>query len=99
MIPWQVLFEFARGALGHGMTEAAVRHFLSPYPVLPATEAQVWRAARIEADLQIEGKTIGVADVWIAAAALEENLPVLTRNIAHFQRVPGVEVIGYTILP
>jgi predicted nucleic acid-binding protein len=99
VIPWQVLFEFARGAYFRGVTDAAIRRFLSPYGVLPATEAQTWRAARIDADLNLAGKTIGVADCWIAAAGLEENLPVLTRNLAHFQRVPDLEVIGYSILP
>ncbi|HEV7405436.1 MAG TPA: type II toxin-antitoxin system VapC family toxin [Chthoniobacteraceae bacterium] len=99
MVPWQVLFEFVRGAYFRGVTEAAIRRFLSPFGVLPGSEAQTWRAARIDADLNLAGKTIGAADCWIAAAGLEENLPVITRNLAHFQRVPGLQVIGYSILP
>lgn len=99
VLAWQVVFEFVRGAYFRGMTDFAIRRFLAGYAVLPVTESQVWRAARIDADLNLAGLTIGVADPWIAAAALEANLPVLTRNTSHFARVPGVQVIGYTILP
>jgi predicted nucleic acid-binding protein len=98
VIPWQVLLEFARGAYRKGVTDAALRRFLAPFGTLPITEAQVWRAARIEADLALTGETIGSADTWIAAAALETGLPVLTQNTRHFTRIPGVQVIGYSIL-
>lgn len=99
VLPWQVLFEFARGAYRRGVTETALRNYFAPFDILPITEAQVWRAARIEADLALAGQTIGAADTWIAAAAVESGLPVLTQNITHFARIPGVQVIGYSILP
>jgi len=93
------MFEFARGAYHRGVTETVIRQFFSPYIILPCTEGHVWKAARIDADLSLSGQIIGSADVWIAAAALETGLPVLTVNIAHFSRVPGVKVIGYAVLP
>lgn len=99
VIPWQVLFEFTRGAYRRGVTDAALRKFLAPFGILPITEAQVWRAARVDADLALTGQTIGSADTWIAAAVLETGLPVLTQNTGHFNRIPGVHVIGYSILP
>jgi predicted nucleic acid-binding protein len=99
VLAWQVVFEFVRGAYARGMTDFAIRQFLAGYAVLPVTASQVWRAARIDADLNLAGLSIGVADAWIAAAALESSLPVLTRNTSHFSRVPGVQVIGYSILP
>jgi tRNA(fMet)-specific endonuclease VapC len=98
-LPGQVLFEFARGAFRRGVTDSALRQFLSPYALLPVTQSQIWRAARIDADLHLAGQSIGAADVWIAAAALESSLPVLTRNLGHFQRIPGLQVVGYSILP
>ncbi len=99
VMPWQVLFEFARGAYRKGVTDAALRRFLAPFTTLPITEAQVCRAARIEADLALSGETIGSADTWIAAASLEVGLPVLTQNTRHFTRIPGVQAIVYSILP
>jgi predicted nucleic acid-binding protein len=34
--------------------------------------------------------------LWIAAAGLAYRMPVVTRNTQHFQRVPGLEVVGYS---
>jgi len=34
-------------------------------------------------------------DAQIADMALEERLPVLTRNAKHFERVPGLNVATY----
>jgi tRNA(fMet)-specific endonuclease VapC len=98
-IPWQVVFEFARGAYRRGVTDAAIRRFLSPFTILPVTEGQVWQAAHIDADLSLAGRSIGSADVWIAAAARETVLPVLTANAAHFRQVSGLTVLDYEILP
>ena len=58
VLAWQVVFEFVRGAYFRGMTDFAIRRFLAGYAVLPVTESQVWRAARIDADLNLAGLTI-----------------------------------------
>jgi tRNA(fMet)-specific endonuclease VapC len=42
------------------------------------------------AALEAKGKPIGIEDVWIAATALEHGLTVVTRNLKHFQRIPGL---------
>ena len=89
-LPWMVLFEFARGHYYRGRTEEEMRAFLSRFTLLPATEAQVLRAARVAAELQLKDLTPGTGDVWIAAAALEENIPVLTANPDHFEPIEGV---------
>jgi predicted nucleic acid-binding protein len=76
-----------------------VHRFLSGFDPLPITETQVIQATRIDAALASQGLTIGSGDVWIAVAALEEGVPVLTANVNHFARIPGLKVIGYAILP
>jgi alpha-L-fucosidase 2 len=45
--------------------------------------------------LEANGLLIGGNDLWIAATALAHELPVVTRNAAHFGRVPGLEVLSY----
>ncbi len=99
LLPWMVLYEFARGHFHRGRTEAEMMDFLARFTLLPTTQAQVLRAARIASELQSKGITPGTGDAWIAAAALEADLPVLTHNVDHFNQVPGVQVISYTILP
>ena len=48
------------------------------------------RAARIAADLR--SSPIGFADCQIAACALENHAELLTFNIEHFNRVPGLSL-------
>jgi predicted nucleic acid-binding protein len=40
--------------------------------------------------LRSQGKEIGVMDTLIASVALEHNEVVISRNIKHFSRVPGL---------
>ncbi len=44
----------------------------------------------LDARLQREGKRIELADVCIAATALVFDLVLVTRNVRHFQGVPGL---------
>lgn len=53
------------------------------------------RAGRISADLSSSGESIGVADVMIGATALVHDRPVVTRNVDHFERIEGLEVVSY----
>jgi tRNA(fMet)-specific endonuclease VapC len=50
---------------------------------------------RILASLQRSGRSIGLMDLLIAAAALVDNAPLVTRNLDHFQRVPGLTLLTY----
>lgn len=45
--------------------------------------------------LKDNGLLIGASDLWIAAVAIVNDLPLVTRNTSHFRRVPGLSVMGY----
>ena len=47
---------------------------------------------RLRAGLERAGAQIGEADTRIAAIALTYNLTVVTGNVRHFSRVPGLQV-------
>ena len=55
--------------------------------VLPLDDAAARLAGRINADLERVGRVIGMPDVLIAATALRNGLPIVTGNVAHFERV------------
>lgn len=40
------------------------------------------------------GKTVGVADAWVAATALHLQLPLVTHNRDHFTNIAGLIVIS-----
>jgi tRNA(fMet)-specific endonuclease VapC len=69
--------------------------FLGPFYVLPSTAEVSWHYGRAFRHLHDNGRLIGANDLWIAATALANHMPVVTRNVEHFRRVPGLEVESY----
>ena len=93
-LPWIVQGEFWHGALRTGHDPEKVRDFLSigvplndPEPVVPAY-------ARICAALQDSPtyRAIGQNDLWIAAVAMTFALPLVTKNVRHFDQIKGLQV-------
>lgn len=67
-------------------------HLLPAITVLPF-DLEVARVyGRIRAELEAAGRMPGEADLQIAATALHHDLTVVTGNLDHFQRVPGLRV-------
>ena len=69
--------------------------FLAPFYVLPPTPEVSWQFGRAFRHLRDNGNLIGANDLWIAATGLAYEMPVVTRNVEHFRRVPGLEVESY----
>jgi tRNA(fMet)-specific endonuclease VapC len=67
--------------------------------ILPLTEPIVRRAAALEASLVRQNWQLGIKDTFIAATCLIHNLPLLTVNIRHFDRVEGLQLIELNALP
>ena len=61
-------------------------------PVLPFDEAAALRYGEVRAELKRRGTPIGDADLRIGAIALAGGLTVVTGNVRHFERIPGVLV-------
>ena len=68
------------------------------YNVYPVTADIAVRAGRLNSALRQNGTAIGIADVLIAATALEFNFSVLTHNVRHFSYVPGLQVLNASTL-
>lgn len=73
-------------------SEAGFRAFLRLADVLPLNRRIMQRFARIRGDLRRQGRIISDPDILIAATALHYDLTLVTRNVAHFQRVPGLTI-------
>lgn len=85
--------EFAEGYAAE--REAECWEALSVYTVLDLDRATAWQAARVSRQLRAAGLPIGDNDVWIAATALRHGLTLVSRNAGHFERVTGLQVLGY----
>lgn len=69
--------------------------FLAPFYVLPSTAEVSWQYGRAARHLLDTGAMIGANDLWVAAAGLAYGMPVVTRNVQHYRRVPGLDVQAY----
>ena len=69
--------------------------FIAPFRVLTSTREVCWEYGRAYRYLQRTGLLIGANDLWIAATAIANGMPLVTRNEDHFHRVPDVTVISY----
>ncbi len=69
--------------------------FISPFIVLPLTDDVAWHYGQTYRYLRVNGLLIGANDLWIAATGIAYGMPVVTRNVSHFRRVPGLDVLSY----
>lgn len=60
--------------------------------VLALTDDVIVQAADIYADLHQQGQLISDADILIAATALVHGLTLVTENVAHFRRIPSLDI-------
>jgi predicted nucleic acid-binding protein len=91
-LPVIVLGEFRYGISRsrHRRTyEAWLAAHVPAFDVLDVSNATTLFYATVRTDLRRLGTPIPANDAWIAALALEHDLPVVSRD-AHFDVVPGV---------
>lgn len=83
-------------AAGASLEERARwEEFLAPFFVLASNPDVSWHYGHAYRYLQENGLLIGANDLWIAATGLAYRMPIVTRNVQHYRRVPGLRVEGY----
>ena len=71
---------------------ALIDAFVSQVPVMPFDDTAADRFGGVAADLADRGVSIGDLDAMIAAHALDLDATLVTNNIRHFKRIPGLRV-------
>ncbi|MFO7893335.1 MAG: PIN domain-containing protein [Longimicrobiales bacterium] len=71
---------------------AFVEAVLDRFPILVLDLPTARAYAELWAELASAGTLIGAHDLWLAAAALAHGLTLVTSNVRHFGRVPGLQV-------
>jgi len=69
--------------------------FVRPFFVLASNAEVSWHFGATYRHLRRNGQLIGANDLWIAATALAYDMPVVTSNVTHYRRVPGLTVVKY----
>jgi tRNA(fMet)-specific endonuclease VapC len=68
------------------------RKVLPSLTVLPFDETVAERYGSIRAELERRGQRLAEADLQIAATALVHGFTLVTGNVRHFTRVPGLAI-------
>jgi predicted nucleic acid-binding protein len=71
-----------------------MHRFLGRFTLLlpDAETAATW--ARIKSKCERKGRPISFADAWIAAAAVQLNVPLVTHNVSDYRAVDGLTVVA-----
>lgn len=92
-LPFVVTGELAAGTSLEGREKWEA--FVAPFYILGSNVDVSWEYGRAYRYLQENGRLIGGNDLWIAATGLAYRMPVVTRNVEHYRRVPGLQVEAY----
>jgi tRNA(fMet)-specific endonuclease VapC len=60
--------------------------------ILPFDESAADTYGPLRAQLESEGKTLAEPDLRIASIALSQGFTLITGNVRHFERIPGLRV-------
>jgi tRNA(fMet)-specific endonuclease VapC len=96
-VPVIVLGEFRYGILGsrHRKTyEAWLDNHLKHFEILPVTAETTLPYAQLRTALKRLGRPIPANDMWIAALAIQHQLPILSRD-EHFDALLNVRRTGF----
>lgn len=95
------VLELASGLAGAQSEQQALRRraFLediqSQVPIQAFDSALAMRTGLLNGELRRNGVNIGMLDLMIGVTALESDYQVVTRNVRHFQLIPGLEVVEF----
>lgn len=73
----------------------ALEELVAPYGIVDITQSIGVRYAAISRVLRSSGSRWGDNDLWIGATAIELGEPLVTRDLDHFSRIPGLAATGY----
>ncbi len=74
---------------------AKIKALESSFDLVPPGPEVVEIVGMLKAKLEMEGNRLDDFDLIIAATALTHNLVLVTNNVKHFQRVPGLNVTNW----
>jgi predicted nucleic acid-binding protein len=75
------------------MRRQFLNELLTALPVHPVTVPVALRTGQLDGENTAKGVRFALADLLIGVTALELGYGVLTGNVRHFERIPGLTVV------
>jgi predicted nucleic acid-binding protein len=92
-LPMTAYGEYAEGF--ESRSDPAFLSVVESFEIIPVTREVADSYASIARKLRRDGLLIGANDMWIAATAVQRDWPLVTRNLDHFARIPGIRLQSY----
>jgi tRNA(fMet)-specific endonuclease VapC len=86
------VFEIYAGAI-NDLKKQEISNVLEYVNILPFTKAAALKSGEIYLSLRKENQVIETKDLFIAATALSHDLPLMTLNLKHFERVKELNIL------
>lgn len=83
----------ARTPDGSQRRRAYIQELVELVPLHPVTLQTAYLLGQIEGQEAAKGNVPPFSDLLVAVAAIEQGYAVLTENLRHFERVPGIRVL------
>jgi|APHM01.1.fsa_nt_gi Predicted nucleic acid-binding protein, contains PIN domain len=91
--------QYEPGTDPHQQAHDDIDRLLARFDIVPITRPIATKAATVIATLQQDGRQLDdLHDVYIAATALTQDIPVVTANVDHFERIDGLSVVDWAEL-
>jgi tRNA(fMet)-specific endonuclease VapC len=71
---------------------AYIEELVDLVPIHPATKRTAFLVGQIQGQEAAKGNVLPFNDLMIAAAAIEQGYAILTENLRHFEKIPGLVV-------
>jgi predicted nucleic acid-binding protein len=65
---------------------------LETLQIIPVDEQIALRVGTLDAEMAISGERVDLADLIIAATAIETDSALVTHNLRHFERIPNLQI-------
>jgi tRNA(fMet)-specific endonuclease VapC len=62
--------------------------------IFPLDVVEAAMAGKIYTQLKSKGQSIGTHDIFIASICIGNALPLYTRNVDHFSRIEGIQIVS-----
>lgn len=92
-LPITVYGEYAEGF--ETLSDPAFVSIVESFEIIGIDRSIADCYAGITRDLRLKGRLIGANDLWIAATARQRDWPLVTGNLEHFSRIPGIRLAAY----
>jgi len=88
--------QYDRGTDRHGAATDDLDRLLSRFDIHPISRSVATTAASMIATLRARGDRLDdLHDIYIAATARAEDLPVITANVGDFERIDDLRVVDW----